>query len=366
MTELKRTPLFPIYAQYGARTVDFGGWELPVQFSSIMEEHEAVRNRAGIFDVSHMGEISIKGKDAYRLIQHLITNDISKLEIGQAIYSPMCYPDGGVIDDLLIYRLDEDDYMLVVNASNTDKDMEWIEKHIEGEVVVQNISDSISLVALQGPLAETILQTITEQNLAEIGFFRFKNNIDVASRNALVSRSGYTGEDGFEIYCNPNDVTEIWNKIIEVGKPDGLLPCGLGSRDTLRFEAKLPLYGQELGPNITPYESGLGMWVKLDKEIDFIGKDVLKAQKENGIPRKIVGIEMIDRGIPRHGYPVYVDEELVGEVTTGTQSPTLKKSVGLILIKSDLAKEGQTVFVEIRGKKVEAVIVKTPFYRRLK
>lgn len=366
MSELKRTPLFPHYAKYGAKTIDFGGWELPVQFSSIIEEHEAVRNRAGLFDVSHMGEVIIRGKDALSLIQYLVTNDASKIEIGQAIYSPMCYPEGGIVDDLLIYRTAEEEYLLVVNASNTEKDMEWIEKHREGDVEVVNISNDTAQIAIQGPLAQDILQKLTSFNLGEIGFFRFKEDVEVSGKKALVSRSGYTGEDGFEIYCSPEDVGELWNTLLEVGKSDGLLPCGLGSRDTLRFEAKLPLYGQELSPEISPLEAGLGMWVKLDKEMDFVGKEFLKEQKAKGVPRKIVGIEMIDRGIPRHGYPVFVNDTQIGTVTTGTQSPTLKKNVGLVLINSELAKEGQEVFVEIRGKHLKAVIVKTPFYRRNK
>ncbi len=366
MAELKRTPLYPVYAKYGAKTIDFGGWDLPVQFSSIMEEHEAVRNRAGLFDVSHMGEVTIKGKDSLEFIQYLITNDASKMEIGQAIYSPMCYPDGGIVDDLLIYKTAEEEYLLVVNASNTEKDVEWIEKHREGDVEVTNISNEVAQLAIQGPLAEQILQKLTSQDLSEIKFFRFKENVEISGKKTFISRSGYTGEDGFEIYCSPEDVVTLWEQLLEAGVPEGILPCGLGARDTLRFEAKLPLYGQELSPEISPLEAGLGMWVKVDKESDFIGKEFLKEQKQNGAPRKIVGIEMIERGIPRHGYPVYVDSEQIGEVTTGTQSPTLKKSVGLALLKSEYAKEGQEIFVEIRGKNIKAVIVKTPFYRRNK
>lgn len=366
MVELKRTPIYPLYQKYGAKTIDFGGWELPVQFSSILEEHDAVRNHAGLFDVSHMGEIVLRGKDAMRLIQYLVTNDVSKMEIGQALYSPMCYPDGGIVDDLLIYRTGEEEYLLVVNAANTDKDLEWIEKHRDGDVEVQNISSSIAQLALQGPASEQILQRLTTYPLSELKFFRFVNDVEIAGKKVLLSRSGYTGEDGFEIYCDPTDAGELWEKILEEGKENGLLPCGLGARDTLRFEAKLPLYGQEIGPDTSPYEAGLGLWVKLDKESDFIGKDVLKEQKEQGAPRKLVGIEMIDRGIPRHGYSVLFNDEVVGFVTTGTQSPTLKKNVGLVLIRADLAKVGQELYVEIRGKNLKAVVVKTPFYKRAK
>lgn len=366
MVELNKTPLYPLYQKYGAKTIDFGGWELPVQFSSILEEHDAVRHRAGLFDVSHMGEILLRGKDALRLIQYLVTNDVSKMEIGQALYSLMCYPDGGVVDDLLIYRTGEDEYMLVVNAANTDKDWEWIEKHREGEVEAKNISSSVAQLALQGPFAEQILQKLTTYPLHTIKFFRFAQDVDVAGKKALISRSGYTGEDGFEMYCDPADAPYLWEKILESGKEEGILPCGLGARDTLRFEAKLPLYGQEIGPDISPYEAGLGLWVKLEKDSDFIGKDVLKEQKQNGVSRKLVGIEMIDRGIPRHGYPIIHNDEVVGVVTTGTQSPTLKKNVGLALIKTELANIGQELYVEIRGKNVKAIVVKTPFYKRTK
>jgi aminomethyltransferase len=366
MSQLKRTPLFPLYEKYGAKTIDFGGWELPVQFSSILEEHEAVRTRAGLFDVSHMGEVTIKGKDALKLIQTLITNDASKMEIGQAIYSPMCYPDGGTVDDLLIYRTGEEEYLAVVNAANIDKDVEWIEKHADGEVEVKNISAETAQLAIQGPLAERILQKLTSEDLSQIKFFRFKQDVDLDGSKALVSRTGYTGEDGFEIYCSPEDAVKLWDKILEAGKEEGILPCGLGARDTLRFEAKLPLYGQEITADITPIEAGLGFWVKVDKEVDFIGKEVLKEQKEKGAPRKLVGIEMVERGIPRHGYPVMVNDEEIGVVTSGTQSPTLKKNVGLALIKADFAQEGQELDVIIRGKRVKAVVVKTPFYRRPK
>ncbi|MCF6094199.1 glycine cleavage system aminomethyltransferase GcvT [Microaerobacter geothermalis] len=366
MSQLKRTPLFPVYEKYGGKTIDFGGWELPVQFSKIQEEHEAVRSRAGLFDVSHMGEVMVKGKDALSYIQMLITNDVSKLEVNQALYSPMCYPDGGTVDDLLVYKLADDEYLLVINASNIEKDVEWMKKHLEGEVTVTNVSSETAQLALQGPLAEQVLQKLTDTDLSHIGFFRFHKNMDLDGIQALVSRTGYTGEDGFEIYLSPEDAISLWDKILEAGKDEGVLPCGLGARDTLRFEAKLPLYGQELTADITPIEAGLGFAVKTDKVEDFIGKEVLKDQKENGAPRKLVGIEMIDRGIPRSHYPVYAGDEKIGEVTTGTQSPTLKKNVGLVLIKKEYAELGQELDVEIRGKRLKAAVVKTPFYKRNK
>ncbi|TCL48790.1 aminomethyltransferase [Thermolongibacillus altinsuensis] len=363
---MKRTPLFPIYEQYGAKTIDFGGWELPVQFSSIKEEHEAVRARAGLFDVSHMGEIEVKGKDSLAFLQKVMTNDVAKLTNGRAQYTLMCYENGGTVDDLLIYKKDEDHYLLVVNAANTEKDVEWLNKHAFGDVELTNISEKIAQLALQGPLAEKVLQTLTDIDLSQMKFFEFKDNVNLQGINALVSRTGYTGEDGFEIYCRAEDAIILWNAILEAGKEDGVLPCGLGARDTLRFEATLPLYGQELSKDITPIEAGLGFAVKTNKEIDFIGKDVLKKQKEEGTLRKLVGIEMIDKGIPRHGYPIFSEEEEIGFVTTGTQSPTLKKNIGLALIKSEFSALDTEVKVDIRGKRLKAKVVATPFYKRAK
>jgi len=366
MSQLLRTPLYPVYSEYGAKTIDFGGWDLPVQFSSIKDEHEAVRTKAGLFDVSHMGEVSVKGPDALAYLQKMVTNDVSTLVDGKALYSPMCYPDGGTVDDLLVYKKADHDYLVVINAGNIAKDVEWLQKHVEGDVEVINISDQVAQLALQGPLAEQVLQKLTTFPLQEIKFFHFKDQVELNGISALVSRTGYTGEDGFEIYLDPQDAISLWKAILEAGKEEGVLPCGLGARDTLRFEAKLPLYGQEITADITPIEAGLGFAVKVDKETDFIGKEVLKEQKENGAPRKLVGIEMIERGIPRHGYPVFVGEQKIGEVTTGTQSPTLKKNVGLALLDATYATIGQEIEVEIRNKPVKAVVVKSPFYKRSK
>ncbi|MFT9849379.1 glycine cleavage system aminomethyltransferase GcvT [Aneurinibacillus sp. REN35] len=365
MTVLQQTPLYPLYAEYGAKTIDFGGWDLPVQFSSIQKEHEAVRTKAGLFDVSHMGEIEVKGKDALAFIQKITTNDASKLTIGQAQYTIMCYPDGGTIDDLLVYKCGDNEYLLVVNASNIDKDYEWMKKHAEGEMTLRNISDEIALLALQGPLAETVAQKLTDTDVSAIRFFHFEQNVNFSGVAGLVSRTGYTGEDGFEIYIKAEDAPVLWKKILEAGGED-VLPCGLGARDTLRFEARLPLYGQELSKDISPLEAGLGFAVKVDKPVPFIGQEALKAQKENGIPRKLVGLEMIERGIPRTHYAVYAGDEQVGEVTTGTQSPTLKKSVGLALVKREHSEPGTELDVEIRGKRVKAKVVPTPFYKRPK
>lgn len=364
MSTLKRTPLFEVYEKYGAKTIDFGGWELPVQFSSIKEEHEAVRTKAGLFDVSHMGEIEVNGKDSLDFLQKVMTNDISKLKDGGAQYTAMCYEDGGTVDDLLVYRKGENDYLLVVNAANIEKDFEWLTSHQFGDVQINNVSEEIAQLAIQGPLAETILQKLTRTALSDIKFFKFQDNVELKGVKALVSRTGYTGEDGFEIYCHSKDAVTLWELILEAGKEEGVLPCGLGARDTLRFEANLPLYGQELSKDITPIEAGIGFAVKTEKEVEFIGQNVLKEQKENGAPRKLVGIEMIDKGIPRHGYPVYVGEEMIGEVTTGTQSPTLKKNIGLVLLKKEYAELGTEVEVQVRKKRLKAKVVKTPFYKR--
>ncbi|WP_018132439.1 glycine cleavage system aminomethyltransferase GcvT [Effusibacillus pohliae] len=365
MADLKRTPLFPLYAEYGGKTIDFGGWELPVQFSSILEEHEAVRTRAGLFDVSHMGEIEVKGPDALANIQRWITNDASRLEVGQAMYSPMCYPDGGCVDDLLVYRLDNDRYWLVVNAANIDKDYEWVKQHAAGDVEITNLSPNIAQLALQGPLAEPVLQKLTDYDLPTIKHYRFAQNVNVAGVPCLVSRTGYTGEDGFEIYMDDGQAPKLWQAILEAGREEGVVAAGLGARDTLRFEAKLPLYGQELSPSISPIEAGLGMFVKLDKG-DFIGREALAKQKEEGPRRKLVGFAMIGRGIPRSHYEVQVDGRKIGEVTTGTFGPTVKKNIGLALIEADYAKIGQELDVIIRNKPVKGVIVKTPFYKRQK
>ncbi|MEH7885537.1 glycine cleavage system aminomethyltransferase GcvT [Bacillus sp. JJ1609] len=365
MTELKRTPLFDVYKEYGGKTIDFGGWDLPVQFSSIKEEHEAVRTRAGLFDVSHMGEIEVKGPGSLAYLQKMMTNDVSKLKNGGAQYTAMCYENGGTVDDLLVYKLEEDHYLLVVNASNIEKDFAWLKDHLDADVEIDNLSEGMAQLALQGPAAENVLQKlVNEHDLSQIGFFKFSEEVDLNGKKALVSRTGYTGEDGFEIYCKAEDVISIWKDILETGKCAGVIPCGLGARDTLRFEANLALYGQELSPEISPLEAGIGFAVKLNKEVDFIGKEALKQQKENGLPRKLVGIEMIDRGIPRHGYPVYKGDVQIGEVTTGTQSPTLKKNIGLALIDAKETELGNEVEVEIRGKRLKAAVSATPFYKR--
>lgn len=364
--ELKRTPLFDEYAKYGGKTIDFGGWELPVQFSSIKEEHDAVRKRAGLFDVSHMGEIIVEGPGAQAYLQKMLTNDISKIAIGGAQYSALCYETGGVVDDLLTYRLDEERYLLCVNAANIEKDFAWLQEHGTADITITNKSNEYAQIALQGPLSEEVLQTLTEVDLSTIKYFKFKDNVEVAGHSVLVSRSGYTGEDGFEIYGPPPTIVSLWNEILEAGKSQGVVAAGLGARDTLRFEACLPLYGQELSKDITPLEAGIGFAVKLQKDPQFIGQEALITQKEAGLSRKLIGIEMIDKGIPRHGYKVFKDGQEIGEVTTGTQSPMTKRNIGLALIDATFAEVGIELEVEIRNKFVKAVTVMTPFYKREK
>lgn len=368
MSELKKTPLFPVYRESGGKTVDFGGWDLPVQFSGIKHEHEVTRRKAGLFDVSHMGEILVQGEDSLDFLQRVLTNDSSKLTPKRAQYTIMCYENGGTVDDLIVYMLEENNYLLVVNAANAEKDFEWLQAQNEENVSISNVSKDYIQLALQGPKAEAILQSITETDLSGIKFFRFENpvyftNIDAG---AIVSRTGYTGEDGFEIYMDAASGVDLWRLLLEAGKDEGIEPIGLGARDTLRFEANLALYGQELSKDITPIEAGLGFAVKVKKEKDFIGKHVLKEQVENGSDRKLVGIEMIDKGIPRHGYEVFVGEEEVGFVTSGTQSPTLNKNVGLVLINSQHSVEGTEVVVQVRKRQLQAIVVKTPFYKRSK
>lgn len=362
MTPLKRTPLYAVYKDQ-AKLIEFGGWEMPVQFTSIKEEHHAVRNAAGLFDVSHMGEVEVTGPDATAFLQRLTTNDIDKLKNNRAQYTFLCYPNGGTIDDLLVYKKGENDFLLVPNAANLEKDMEWMNKQRSGDVNIRDVSAETALLALQGPKAEAILQRLTSVDLSGIRPFRFHSNADVDGLKVMISRSGYTGEDGFELYVAAEDSVALWEKLLAAGKEDGLLPCGLGARDTLRFEVKLPLYGQELSANISPLEAGLGFAVKWDKG-EFIGREALLRQKEQGIPRKLVGIEMIERGIPRTNYPVYVEDEIIGKVTSGTQSPTLKKNLGLALIKQEYGELGKHVQIGIRNKRVQAEIVKTPFYKR--
>ncbi|MCM3750321.1 glycine cleavage system aminomethyltransferase GcvT [Paenibacillus pasadenensis] len=364
MANLRTTPLYPLYREYGEpRCIDFGGWELPVQFSGIIREHEAVRMRAGLFDVSHMGEFIVTGQFAADFLQGVTTNDIRRLKDGMAQYTLMCYPDGGVVDDLLVYRISEDQYMLVVNASNIGKDFDWLQEHLIGDVTIEDRSDVTALLALQGPLSAEILSRCTDAPFASLPPFHFLRAVEVCGVRTLLSRTGYTGEDGFELYVPAEDAAPLWRGLMAAGSPLGLEPAGLGARDTLRLEAKLPLYGQELSSGISPLEAGLGMFVKLDSG-EFIGRGVLAAQKSAGIPRRLVGVELLERGIPRTHYPVFCGETQIGEITSGTQSPTLKRNLGLALIQAEYAAAGTELEVEIRGKRLKAAVVPAPFYKK--
>ena len=360
----KKTNLYDAHIKYGGKIIEFAGWLMPVQYEGIIEEHEAVRNNAGLFDVSHMGEVEVKGKDAFRYVQNLVTNDISVLVDNQVIYTFMCYEHGGIVDDLLVYKFSEEHYLLVINAGNIEKDFDWMMQNKENyEVDIANISDEVSEVAIQGPKAQEILQNLTDLNLDEIKFFYLKRDVLIDGIKCIVSRTGYTGEDGFEIYTENKYIEKIWDRILEVGKSYGIKPAGLGCRDTLRFEASLPLYGNEISKDITPLEAGLGYFVKLNKD-NFIGKDALLKQKEEGLNRKLVGFELKGRGIPRHGYTVEVNGENIGFVTTGYLSPTLKKNIGLAIIDSKYTTLGTEINILIRNKPVKAEVISKKFYNK--
>lgn len=344
--------------------VDYAGWSMPVEFSGLVLEHEAVRTAAGLFDVSHMGEIEVKGSGAVAYLQNLLTNNIETMNDNQVIYTFMCYENGGVVDDLLVYRYSADHYLLVVNAANMEKDYQWMQEQKKNyQVELINLSWEISEVALQGPKAESILQKLTDTNLSQIPSFYLKRDVKIAGAKCLISRTGYTGEDGFEIYLSHEDAPVVWEKILETGKPDGVIPVGLGARDTLRFEAALPLYGNEISQEISPIEAGLGYFVKFDKG-DFIGREALFQQKQDGPKRKSVGFEMIENGIPRHGYSVLSDGVEIGFVTTGYHSPTLGKNIGLALVQAEYAEMGKTFEIQIRKRTAKAQIVSKKFYAK--
>ncbi len=343
--------------------VDYAGWHMPVQFSGLVDEHTAVRERAGLFDVSHMGEIRLSGSEALTNLQRLITNDAASLEVGQAQYTAMTRESGGIVDDLLVYRIADDDYFLVVNAGTTDKDYEWIGAHLDGDVAVADESSTWALLALQGPRSETILSRVVDLDLASIRHYHFVV-AEYGGAPAIISRTGYTGEDGFEVYLAPRLAEVLADALMEAGSADGIQPAGLGARDTLRLEAGMLLYGSDMDDGRTPIEAGIEWVVKPDKG-EFIGRQALVAQQDSGPAERVVGLEITGRGIPRHGYSV-LDEggESIGVVTSGTFSPTLKRGIGLAYITVRHAAPGTEVAVEIRGRATPAKIVTTPFYRR--
>jgi aminomethyltransferase len=361
----KKTPLYDEHVKIGGNVVEYAGWALPIQYEGLIPEHEAVRNAVGIFDVSHMGEITIKGKGALAFVDSLMTNDITTIVDNQVIYTFMCYPNGGVVDDLLVYRFNSEDFYLVVNASNTDKDYNWILEHKgDYEVEIENISDTVGEVAVQGPLAEETLQKLTGTDLSQIKFFHLQRDVLIDGVNCMVSRTGYTGEDGFEVYTDNKGIIKVWNSVLEAGKEFGIKPAALGCRDTLRFEASLPLYGHEMSEDINPLEAGFKYFVKLDKAGNFIGKEELDKQWSEGLKRKLAGFEMIGRGIPREGYEIFKDGVKIGHVTTGYMSPTLKKNIGNALISTEFTELGTEIDVIIRNKPVKAKIISKKFLKK--
>ncbi len=360
---VKRTRFNECHKRLGARMIEFFGWEMPVEYKGIIEEHLAVRERAGLFDVSHMGEIIIQGKDALAFVQHLTPNDAGRLAVNQAQYTALTTPQGTFVDDMLVYCLAPDRYLLVVNAANAGKDYAWVvEQRDSFEVDVDNQSDAYSQLALQGPKATDILQPLTDLNLAELKSF-WAGQGKVAGLEALISRTGYTGEDGFEIYTLSPEPAVIWEEILSAGKSHGLLPVGLGARDTLRLEAKLMLYGNDIDETTTVLEADL-KWIIKFKKGDFLGREALASQLEEGIKRKIVGFELVDRGIPRPHYPVYVRSQQAGTVTSGTFSPYLKKSIGLTYLPVESSEVGTEIEIGIREKMTKARVCPTPFYKR--
>jgi aminomethyltransferase len=359
---LRSTPLLKEHQVLKAKMVPFAGYEMPVQYpTGIQAEHRAVREVAGLFDVSHMGEFYVDGPDALRLVQKVAVNDAGRLAVGQAQYSALCAEDGTVLDDLLVYRLTESRFLLVVNASNRETDLKWIKKHARSmDVTVRDRSDQTALVALQGPRAAEFLDPLTDVDLDELGFYRFSPG-RVVGVDAIVARTGYTGEDGFEIYHPAERASHVWRAILDEGKREGLIPAGLGARDTLRLEVGYPLYGNDLGREYTALESGLGWIVKLDRK-DFVGRDALAREKEEGPRRKLVGIRMTEKGFPRPGYPLVVDDEEVGEVTSGTMSPSLGEGIALGYLPTEMAEPGTEVAVQIRNRQVKGKVQRPPFY----
>lgn len=361
MEQNKRTCLYDRHVGAGALISPFAGFDMPIQYEGIAEEHAAVRTACGVFDVSHMGEVNISGPDAQRYVNHIFTNDVSAALDGQVLYGMMLNHQGGTVDDLLVYRRAEDNYLLVINASNIDKDVAWIRSNADGyDVEIDNLSDALAELAVQGPESEAVLSSVLGINCSDLTFYTFKEEL-LDGAHILVSRTGYTGEDGFEIYAEPEVIVGMWDALMESGR---CKPCGLGCRDTLRFEVGLPLYGDELADDITPVEAGLSMFVKLEKT-EFIGREVVAAQKAEGPKRRIVGLELLDRAIPRHGYEVLDAEgNVVGAVTTGYRGLSVDKSIAMAMVDADHARQGTELQVQIRRKRFPAVVIPKKFYKK--
>lgn len=361
MEELRKTCLHDKHVALGAQMSPFGGFDMPIQYTGIVEEHNAVRNACGVFDVSHMGEVFVTGPEAEKFVNYIFTNDVTGLQAGGILYGMMLNPEGGVVDDLLVYKRGDNDFLLVINASNIAKDVAWINSHAESfDVVVKNVSDEMGEIAVQGPEAERALEEILSIPCKDLAFYTFKE-LTYEGKPMLVSRTGYTGEDGFEIYADHETIRNVWDKLIASGK---VAPCGLGCRDTLRFEVGLPLYGDELADDITPVEACLSMFVKLDKP-EFIGREVIARQKAEGAPRKLVGLELLDRAIPRHGYEVLnADDEVIGYVTTGYRGISVDKSIAAALISTPYAVKDNELKIRIRRKTFPAKVVAKKFYKK--
>jgi aminomethyltransferase len=361
---LRKTALNARHRASNARMVPFAGWDMPVEYSGVTNEHMAVRTRAGLFDVSHMGEIEIAGKDALAAVQHISSNDASRLAVGQAHYSALTTHDGTFVDDMLVYRMGPSHFLLVVNASNIEKAYNWIAAQIKtvGEAACVDSSSRYALIAIQGPAAREVLQPLTGVDLNELKYYWFANG-EVASALATVSRTGYTGEDGFEVFCRPNQADQVWQALLEAGRSADVIPCGLAARDTLRLEAAMRLYGNDIDETTTVLEADLG-WTVGWKKPAFVGHERLREQKEKGVTRKLVGFEMVDRGIARHGYPVVSNGEPIGVVTSGTQTPFVKKAIGMAYVPVGLAAPGREIDVDLRGRISKARVVPMPFYKR--
>jgi aminomethyltransferase len=364
-TLLRKSPLDSTHRALNARMISFAGWDMPLEYSGITDEHLAVRSRVGLFDVSHMGEIEVAGKDALAAVQRISCNDASVLRVGQAHYSGLLTSDGTFVDDVLVYRLAATHFLLVVNAANTAKDYAWISEQIKsvGEAAVIDSSSRYALISVQGPASVEVLQSLTGVELDDLRYYRFAYG-EVASARAMISRTGYSGEDGFEIFVPPNLAARVWQALMESGRPAGIVPCGLGARDTLRLEAGMRLYGSDIDESTTVLEADLG-WIVGWSKASFLGCDRLREQKANGIARRLVGFEMVDRGIARHGYPVVADSYChIGVVTSGTQTPSLKKSIGMAYVPLNLAEPGTSITIDVRGRESSARVVPLPFYKR--
>jgi aminomethyltransferase len=357
---MKRTPLHAAHVRAGARMILFGGWDMPVQYTGIVEEHRTVRSAVGCFDVSHMGEFEFKGPDAVRALQGVTTNDVTSLEIGQVQYSLLCYEDGGIVDDLTLYRLTDDHFMMTVNASNIDKDWAWIGRHLEGRVDARNVSEDTGLIAVQGPHAERLVGRLADVDVAAIGYYHFRRG-HVAGVPGIISRTGYTGEDGFELYLPAAGTERVWDRLLAEGRADGAAPIGLGARDTLRLEMKYALYGNDIDLTTNPLEAGLG-WVVKPAKGPFLGRDAIERVRAAGPRRRLVGFEMVDRAVARHGYPILHGDASVGEVTSGSYGPSVDRYVGMGYVPASLAAVGTAIAVEVRGRGQAARVVKTPFH----